>query len=198
MNLKRVLMAGALTLGVTLAGQTAASAASSYSVVDYLAAQGEDASFSHRGELAASHGITGYRGTANQNLQLLAKLQGGVNYKKPAAPKQEVQEAKTQTATQTNSQSLTVVATAYTAYCAGCSGVTATGVNLKANPGQKVIAVDPNVIPLGSRVYVEGYGEAIAADTGGAIKGNRIDVFIPSQSEAVNYGRKTVKINILN
>ncbi|AXH71124.1 putative cell wall binding protein [Bacillus phage BSP38] len=195
MNLKRVLMAGALTLGVTLAGQTAASAASSYSVVDYLAAQGEDASFNHRGELAASHGITGYRGTADQNLQLLAKLKGGVNYSKPAEPKQE---AKTQTATQTNSQSLTVVATAYTAYCSGCSGVTATGVNLKANPGQKVIAVDPNVIPLGSRVYVEGYGEAIAADTGGAIKGNRIDVFIPSQSEAVNYGRKTVKINILN
>ena len=56
---------------------------------------------------------------------------------------------------------LSVEATAYTADCAGCSGVTATGVNLKDNPDQKVIAVDPSVIPLGSKVYVEGYGYAI-------------------------------------
>ena len=47
-----------------------------------------------------------------------------------------------------------------------------------------MIAVDPNVIPLGSKVYVEGYGEAIAADTGGAIKGNKIDVHVPSKSQA--------------
>ena len=71
-----------------------------------------------------------------------------------------------------------VTATAYTASCSGCSGTTATGINLHANPNAKVIAVDPNVIPLGSKVFVEGYGYAIAADTGGAIKGNKIDVFI--------------------
>ncbi len=105
---------------------------------------------------------------------------------------------KTESTAQPSSQSLTVVATAYTANCAGCSGITATGINLKANPNQKVIAVDPNVIPLGSRVYVEGYGEAVAADTGGAIKGNRIDLFIPSQSQAVDYGKRTVKVDILN
>lgn len=93
---------------------------------------------------------------------------------------------------------MTVTATAYTAYCAGCSGVTATGINLRANPNQKVIAVDPSVIPLGSKVWVEGYGEAIAGDTGGAIKGNKIDVFIPSKDAALNWGRKTVKIKILN
>ncbi|WP_342528130.1 LysM peptidoglycan-binding domain-containing protein [Chryseomicrobium sp. FSL W7-1435] len=94
-------------------------------------------------------------------------------------------------------QTFKVEATAYTAYCTGCSGVTATGIDLRANPHLKVIAVDPKVIPLGSRVWVEGYGEAIAGDTGGAIKGNKIDVFIPNQQDALNWGRKTVTIKIL-
>ena len=93
---------------------------------------------------------------------------------------------------------LSVRATAYTAYCNGCSGVTATGINLRSNPDQKVIAVDPKVIPLGTKVWVEGYGEAIAGDTGGAIKGNRIDVFIPNKSRALQWGSKTVKVKILN
>ncbi|WP_277613955.1 3D domain-containing protein [Neobacillus muris] len=93
---------------------------------------------------------------------------------------------------------LTVKATAYTAYCEGCSGITATGVDIKSNPHEKVIAVDPNVIPLGSKVYVEGYGEAIAADTGGAIKGNRIDVFIPSEQDALEWGKKEVTLQIIN
>ena len=104
--------------------------------------------------------------------------------------------SKTQTAT--NEKELTMTSTAYTASCAGCSGITATGINLKANPNQKVISVDPNVIPLGSRVWVEGYGEAIAGDTGGAIKGNKIDIFIPSKQGALNWGRKIVKVKILN
>lgn len=93
---------------------------------------------------------------------------------------------------------MTVSATAYTAYCAGCSGITRTGIDLRSNPNQKVIAVDPSVIPLGSKVWVEGYGTAIAGDTGGAIKGNKIDVFIPSQSEALNWGRKNVTIKVLD
>lgn len=92
----------------------------------------------------------------------------------------------------------TAEATAYTAFCTGCSGVTATGVDLRANPDQKVIAVDPDVIPLGSKVYVEGYGEAIAADTGGAINGNRIDVFIPEREDALDFGRKSVQVKILS
>ncbi|MFC4711489.1 LysM peptidoglycan-binding domain-containing protein [Planococcus dechangensis] len=93
---------------------------------------------------------------------------------------------------------MTVSATAYTAYCAGCSGITRTGIDLRSNPNQKVIAVDPTVIPLGSTVWVEGYGTAIAGDTGGAIKGNKIDVFIPTQGEALNWGRKNVKIKVLD
>ncbi|CAH0347157.1 3D domain-containing protein [Bacillus sp. CECT 9360] len=92
---------------------------------------------------------------------------------------------------------ISVRATAYTASCEGCSGVTATGVDLKANPNAKVISVDPNVIPLGSKVYVEGYGYATAADTGGAIKGNKIDVFVPNQSDAINWGVKQVTVKIL-
>jgi uncharacterized protein YabE (DUF348 family) len=91
-----------------------------------------------------------------------------------------------------------VRSTAYTAFCNGCSGKTKTGINLRANPNAKVIAVDPNVIPLGSKVYVEGYGYAIAGDTGGAIKGNKIDVFFADKSQAYKWGRRTVKIKVLD
>jgi 3D (Asp-Asp-Asp) domain-containing protein len=93
---------------------------------------------------------------------------------------------------------ITVNASAYTLNFAHCTGITATGINLKKNPNQKVISVDPKVIKLGSKVYVPGYGYAIAGDTGGAIKGNKIDVFIPSQKTALIWGRKTVKIQILD
>lgn len=91
-----------------------------------------------------------------------------------------------------------VSATAYTALCdTGCTGITATGINLLKNPGLKVIAVDPSVIPLGSKVYVEGYGYAVAGDTGGAIKGNKIDLYMQNHGDAVAFGRKQVKITIL-
>ena len=95
-------------------------------------------------------------------------------------------------------KTLTMRATAYTAYCEGCSGITANGTDIRSNPNLKVIAVDPRVIPLGTRVWVEGYGEAIAADTGGAIKGNKIDVFIPTEGQARQWGVKTVTVKILN
>src|SRR5699024_2922533 len=94
-------------------------------------------------------------------------------------------------------KTMTVTATAYTAGCNGCSGITATGINLNNNRNMKVIAVDPNVIPLGSRVHVEGYGTAIAGDTGGAIKGNIIDVHVPTKAAATQWGRKQVQIKIL-
>ena len=66
--------------------------------------------------------------------------------------------------------------------------------NLTANPGMKLIAVDPSVIPLGSTVNVEGYGIAIAADTGGAIKGHKIDVLMPDKASSSNWGRKMLKL----
>ncbi|MEH6984322.1 3D domain-containing protein [Priestia megaterium] len=114
------------------------------------------------------------------------------------AEQAQKQQQPAESSQQASGKSMTVEATAYTANCAGCSGTTATGVDLKANPNQKVIAVDPSVIPLGSKVYVEGYGEAVAADTGGAIKGNRIDVFVPSEGDAQQFGRKSVKITVMN
>lgn len=92
----------------------------------------------------------------------------------------------------------TMTASAFTASCSGCSGVTATGINLNANPNMKVIAVDPNVIPLGSKVWVEGYGVAVAGDTGGAIKGNRIDIHVPNKSAAYSWGVRTVQVKIIN
>jgi len=102
------------------------------------------------------------------------------------------------TPTNGSGRTLTMRATAYTAYCEGCSGITANGTDIRSNPNLKVIAVDPRVIPLGSRVWVEGYGEAIAADTGGAIKGNKIDVFIPTEGQAIQWGVKTVTVKILD
>ena len=76
-----------------------------------------------------------------------------------------------------------------TAYTGG--GITATGTTPVYNPGGiSTIAVDPRVIPLGSLVYVEGYGKAIAADTGGAIQGNIIDIYVDTYEQAVDWGRK--------
>ena len=98
---------------------------------------------------------------------------------------------------QAEGKTISVSATAYTAKCDGCSGVTATGVDLNTNPNAKVIAVDPSVIPLGSKVYVEGYGHATAADTGGAIQGNKIDVHVPNKNQAYGWGVKTVKVTIV-
>lgn len=95
-------------------------------------------------------------------------------------------------------KTITVTATAYTAKCAGCSGITYTGVDLNKNRNAKVIAVDPNVIPLGSKVYVEGYGYATAEDTGGAIKGNKIDLHVPTKDQAFAWGVRTVNVTIIN
>ncbi|MFI8494288.1 LysM peptidoglycan-binding domain-containing protein [Peribacillus butanolivorans] len=122
---------------------------------------------------------------------------------KPAAPAEKAEKEKTVSNSESTNQSgiekeITVRATAYTADCQGCSGTTATGIDLKANPDTKVISVDPSVIPLGSKVYVEGYGYATAADTGSAIKGNKVDIFIPNEQDAINWGVKNVKLQILN
>jgi len=78
-------------------------------------------------------------------------------------------------------------------------GRTATGSMVQKG----TVAVDPRVIPLGSRLYIESadgswtYGNAVAADTGGAIKGNKIDLFMSSNSEAKQFGRRTAKVYIL-
>lgn len=95
-------------------------------------------------------------------------------------------------------------ASAYVAMCdTGCSGVTAMGHDARETiyyDGYRIIATDPNVIPLGSIVRVHTNGEtfeAIAWDTGGYIKGHRIDLLVGSESEAWSFGRKNVGITIL-
>ncbi|MEB1805733.1 MAG: LysM peptidoglycan-binding domain-containing protein [Bacillaceae bacterium] len=115
----------------------------------------------------------------------------------PAAEEAMKEEAASKPASDDNvAMELTMTATAYTASCEGCSGITSTGINLIDNPEKKVISVDPSVIPLGSKVYVEGYGYAIAGDTGGAIQGNKIDIFIPNKQDAINWGVKEVNVKV--
>lgn len=97
----------------------------------------------------------------------------------------------------TNGKVVYVQATAYSRAEPGSSNFTFNGIDLRQNP--QVIAVDPSVIPIGSIVNVEGYGTAIAADTGGAIKGNIIDVHFPTVEQCTAWGRKfNVKVTILN
>jgi 3D (Asp-Asp-Asp) domain-containing protein len=93
---------------------------------------------------------------------------------------------------------LRMVATAYDPGPLSC-GRRATGhTAIGMHAGRGVIAVDPRVIPLGTRVHVEGYGYAIAADTGGAIRGHKIDVCFPTRYQALRWGRRTVTVTILD
>ena len=92
------------------------------------------------------------------------------------------------------SRSLRVEATAYAGHT-----ITATGTRpVRNSGGWSSIAVDRRIIPLGTRVYVENYGYAICEDVGGAIKGNRIDLFMNSESDARSWGRRNVTIYILD
>lgn len=86
-----------------------------------------------------------------------------------------------------------MVATGYTQYDEGCNAYTATG----ALAVRGVVAVDPSVIPLGTKLYIPGYGVATAQDTGGAIKENRIDLCYNSLDEAFSWGRRSVTVYIL-
>ncbi|MBJ8070900.1 cell wall-binding protein EntC [Bacillus cereus] len=134
--------------------------------------------------------------------QEAAKAREAAKPQKPATQQPVAKE--TETSAPSSSRELRVEATAYTAdplengYKAGDQVKSAMGHNLTANPNMKLIAVDPSVIPLGSKVWVEGYGVAIAGDTGGAIKGNKIDVLMPDKGTSSNWGRKTVTVKVLN
>ncbi|PIE94865.1 enterotoxin [Bacillus fungorum] len=142
------------------------------------------------------------REAAKAQAEAEAKAEEAAKTQKPATQKPTAKE--TETSAPSSSRELRVVATAYTAdplengYKAGDQVKSSLGHNLTANPNMKLIAVDPSVIPLGSKVWVEGYGVAIAGDTGGAIKGNKIDVLMPDKGTSSNWGRKTVTVKILN
>ena len=64
-------------------------------------------------------------------------------------------------------------------------------------PSRGTVAVDPEVIPLGTKLYVEGYGPAVAADTGGDIKGQRVDLYMDSYEEAIQFGRREVLVEVV-
>ena len=93
---------------------------------------------------------------------------------------------------------LIMVATAYDPGPRSCgryaSGWTAIGMRA----GKGVVAVDPSVIPLGTRLYIEGYGPAVAGDVGRAIKGRRIDLGYGTYREAIAWGRRTVRVYVLD
>ncbi|HEX2517610.1 MAG TPA: ubiquitin-like domain-containing protein [Chloroflexota bacterium] len=99
-------------------------------------------------------------------------------------------------------RSMSMVATAYDPGPASTGkspghpayGITASGMRA----GYGVVAVDPRVIPLGTRLYIPGYGNAIAGDTGGAIKGQRIDLGYATYNEAIRFGRQTVTVYVLD
>lgn len=89
---------------------------------------------------------------------------------------------------------VSMIATAYTANCYGCSGYTKLG----NRAGHGIVAVDPAVIPLGSHLYIPGYGSAVAGDTGGAIRGNRVDLGFNSNADAMQFGRRSVTVYVLH
>lgn len=95
-------------------------------------------------------------------------------------------------------QTVRMIATGYGPDCKGCTGYTYTGLYVAGDRTPRVVAVDPRVIPLGTRLWVEGYGEAVALDTGSAIKGYKIDLLFPSEEFARKYwGRRSVLVKIL-
>lgn len=85
------------------------------------------------------------------------------------------------------SRQMTVISTGY-----ALPGFTATGLPV----GWGIVAVDPRVIPLGTRMTIPGYGEGVAADTGSAVKGAKIDLWFPTRTQALTWGIRTVTITL--
>ncbi|GAA0467310.1 ubiquitin-like domain-containing protein [Alkalibacillus silvisoli] len=118
---------------------------------------------------------------------------------------QQQEQQEVQLASSSSGEFKEFTSTKYTANCSsGCTGQTATGVDVTNSihyDGMRIVAVDPNVIPLYSTVEVKTPNEtftAIALDTGGAIVGNKIDILVDSQSEAMNWGFRTVQVRVID
>lgn len=83
--------------------------------------------------------------------------------------------------------------TAYSSSDKGVGNYTFTGKRVRKG----MVAVDPRVIPLHSRIYIPGYGHAMAEDIGGGVRGKHIDVYMPSRGGAVRWGRKRLYVTII-
>ena len=129
----------------------------------------------------------------------LAKEQAAKNKKSTSnnvsTTKQQIKKAEVQ------QQTFYMETSAYTAYCKGCGGLTATGYNISNTiyyKGYRVIAADTSVLPFGTVVSIDGVGQAVVLDRGGAIKGNKIDILVNNNSEANRYGRQhNVKVTVI-
>ena len=146
--------------------------------------------------------------TAAHLAQQLAQEEAQALRRQVAALEAEIAKLKTPRRTEVapGAQAGTFEASHYTAYCTGCSGVTATGLNVSdtiySPDGFRIVATDPRVIPLGTILkltYADGTTfTAIAADTGGAIKGRKLDVLVASRAEAYALGRVAVQVEIVS
>lgn len=118
--------------------------------------------------------------------------------KSTAKPKEEAKEASTSSSERTLIGIFRITAYCtekYSHICGGGAGITASGAPVTAGT---TIAVDPSVIPLGSRVYIEGIGERIAQDTGGVVNGYILDLALPTHSEALNFGVQSRKVYLID
>lgn len=114
----------------------------------------------------------------------------------PEAPSEDVSTSSSEAqASAQSGRTVSVEATAYSLNQPELGNITYSGIDLRQNPN--VIAVDPSFIPLGSRINVPGYGEFIAGDTGGAIKGNRIDIHMTDIQQALQFGRRSIEVQII-
>ena len=124
-------------------------------------------------------------------------LSGGKTYESkeaPVTPKTHSRAVHHEGDSIPSGHAMYVSASGYSAYDPGNGKHTASGTLVRHG----VIAVDPDVIPLGTRVFIPGYGEAVAEDIGGSIKGHRIDVAFDSHEEALAFGRRDLEIIIVD
>lgn len=145
----------------------------------------------HAAELAATAArrtsfVTGLRRRQGLNAARLAAIEAevGTAEKRAASMSGSTQPVAT---AESGPRRITVTATGYT-----LRGSTSTGIQT----GAGVVAIDPSVIPLGTRLTIPGYGTGVAADTGGALHGNMIDLWFPTMQQARAWGRRTVTVTI--
>lgn len=127
----------------------------------------------------------------------LSPCVAGEHFMLPADTKPILQVEKTASVPQPRGQHLTVVATAYTPFEPGMTSGTGLAYDGRPAIPFKTLAVDPKVIPLGSRVFIPQYGWFLAHDTGSAIKGPRIDLCLETDREMVHFGVRQMEVYVV-